>query len=284
MKPVVRSEILRWTFKLALCLFIFTPQISFANVSPKALVIPLKGEVNPVVISFIKDEIKKAEKNKTSFILLELNIRGEFKPALGHLLKTIRLSKVPVVSYVPPETTSASLPEVFLLAASHVSVMAPGTLFGTGQQQEDFEMPLPDDLAKEQETSRKKQILLFKALTSPRGKNNEWIEDMLLSNESWTADEARKLGAIDLVAENLDTLLEKLQGRKIKLSSGTVTLNTKNISLTRPESPEILEAMEALSSPEISKWIILAGIVLLLIETWLAGHLAGGTRENAEVT
>ncbi len=269
---------MRWILNPLLCLLLFTPNISLAESPPanKALIIPVKGEINPVLASFIKEEIQRAEKEKFAFVILELNPAGDLNPGFKHILNSVQHSRLPVVSIVPPDDPAPSLARTFLVEASHLVAMAADTRIGRTPSDEDLDIPLPPEAAAEQEKMLAEQTNMLRTLASRNGRKSQWVEDIVREGKSFSATEAAKLGAIDLVAENLDTFLEKANGRKIKLLSNTVQLDTQNIELSKSTIPEFLNAMQTLANPEITQWIVLAGIILLMLDFLIFGAVVPG--------
>lgn len=270
---------MRWILNPLLCLLLFAPNISFGEDSPakKVLIIPVEGEINPVLASFIKDEIQRAENEKFAFVILRLDLTGDLNPGFKHILNTVQHSRLPVVSIVPPDDPAPSLARTFLAQATHLVAMAADTRIGRTPSDEDLDIPLPPEEAAEQEKMMAEQTTLLRTLASRNGRKTHWIEDIIHDGKSFSATEAEKLGAIDLVADNLDTLLEKANGRKIKLSSGAVPLDTQNIELSESAIPEFLNAMHTLANPEITQWIVLAGITLLLLDFLVFGAVVPGS-------
>ncbi|QPJ60550.1 MAG: hypothetical protein G3M70_01055 [Candidatus Nitronauta litoralis] len=270
---------MRWLLNSMVCILILlTPDIGFAEGPPKdkSLLVPIEGELNPIIASFVKEEIGRAQKEKFAFVILKLSLTGDFSPALLHTLKTIQNSKLPIVAFVPRQDSPPSLARTFLLEASHLAAMAPETKFGRAPPEDDLDIPLPPEEAAEKNKTMIQQTALLKTLASSQGRKTTWVEEVVREGKSFSAEEAINLGAIDLAAENLDTLLEKANGRSVHVLSQTIILNTQKLELSESEVPEILEAMQTLANPEITQWVVIAGIVLLLLDFLVFGAVVPG--------
>ncbi len=269
---------MRWLLKSIICFLLFTPNTAFAEgpLTNRALVVPVEGPLNPVLASFIKDEIDRAPNENFAFVILKLNLTGNFNSALQHILKTIQKSKIPVLAFVPKHNPEPSLARTFLVEASHLAAMAPETKIGRTPSEDDLDIPLPPEEAAKQNQTMAKQVSLLKTLAASHGRKVTWVEEVIRDGKILSAEEAKNLGAIDLVAENLDTLLEKTNGLSIKVHSGTVTLNTQNLDLSESQAPEILDAMQTLANPEVIQWIVIAGIILLLLDFLVFGAVVPG--------
>ena len=67
-----------------------------------------------------------------------------------------------------------------------------------------------------------------------RGRNADWAEKAVRQSVSITEREAVKLKVVDLVADSVPDLLEKIDGRTVKTAKGPVTLATKGAAVPRP--------------------------------------------------
>ena len=129
----------------------------------------------------------------------------------------ILAAEVPVVVYVSPSGGQAASAGTFITYASHVAAMAPGTVIGSatpiGSGGEDIE----GDLRNKVTNNAVAKITGFAEL---RGRNADWAEDAVRDGISATATEALELGVVEYVAEDLDELLQQIDGVDVELQSG----------------------------------------------------------------
>ena len=78
-------------------------------------------------------------------------------------------------------------------------------------------------------------MLFRSSIAERRGRNVQWAEDAVRKSVSVTAREALKLGVIDLVSRNLEGLLDKIDGMKVKTPAGEKVLHTGGASVVRKE-------------------------------------------------
>ena len=182
-------------------------------------------------------------------------------------------SPVPVAVYVTPAGARAASAGLFLLTASHVAAMSPSTNTGSAH-------PVPLGGAEMDETMADKIVhdaaANIRGLATARGRNAAWVEEAVRESVSVTADEALELGVIDLVARDLDHLLEQLQGRTVATADGERTLDLA----AAPRLPFPMSFAEQLlhviSSPDIAFILLSIGTIGLIAELYNPGTFVPG--------
>jgi len=143
---------------------------------------------------------------------------------------------VPVIVYVSPKGARAASAGAIITLAAHVAAMAPGTAIGAahpvaiggsggGGGESGGEKPKQDEvMSKKMEEDA---AAYARSIAERRGRNIQWAEAAVRQSISSSATEAKNKNVIDLVAEDDKALLDAVDGRKVKLDSGAVTLRTK---------------------------------------------------------
>jgi len=90
----------------------------------------LNGPIDPVTAEFIIRGISRAETEHANFLLIRLQTPGGFGSSMEEIIARMLNSKVPVVVYVTPSGAKAASAGFFILLASDIAVMAPGTNTG----------------------------------------------------------------------------------------------------------------------------------------------------------
>ncbi|MBY0422951.1 MAG: ATP-dependent Clp protease proteolytic subunit, partial [Parvularculaceae bacterium] len=260
----------------------------------EGVVLTLDGPVTPANAGYLEREISAASTAGKEIILVEIDTPGGLVDAMHTIVKAIRASETPVVTYVYPEGARSASAGLYIMYAAHVSAMAPSTNTGAatpvnlgGDDSEPApKAPTPDKPAEEPKAApatpvepsgaekageaareglenvrpsatdqpsgplsnddalRAKQIndsvAYIRALAEATGRNADWAEQAVREAVSVSANEALRLGVIDVVATNTDDLLAKIDGRKVKTASGERVLKTKDLALTRVE-PTLVE-------------------------------------------
>jgi membrane-bound serine protease (ClpP class) len=182
--------------------------------SRSALVLNADGPISPAMLEYLRRGIKTAERREAEVLIIQLNTPGGLISAMEQINSQIRASQVPVVIYVAPSGGMAASAGAVITMAGHAAAMAPQTIIGAaspvGGQGEDLG-----------ETMRAKEMEALSAtvrtLTEARGEEATALaEAMIMEARAVTAQEALEAGLIDAIADNVDDLLEALDGMTVQ--------------------------------------------------------------------
>ena len=191
--------------------------------------VTIDGAISPITARIITNAIKSAVDDGSEALVIELNTPGGLDESMRQITREILNAEVPVIVYVAPSGSRAASAGVFITLAAHVAAMAPGTNIGAAHPvsiggQIDSTM---------QEKVTNDAVAYIKSIATKRGRNANWAEQAVRKSVSITEYEALKDSVIDLVANNVRELLDKIDGRKVELPSGEKVLNTKNAIVQR---------------------------------------------------
>ncbi len=248
--------------------------------------------IGPVVQEYIEKAIRRATDEKAECLIIELDTPGGLLNTTRTIVRDMMNANFPIVVYVAPSGARAGSAGVFLTLAANVAAMAPSTNIGAahpvimGERGKNWknifreaEKLIPDKNdsvqekpAEEESSSPMDQKILndtlawVRGIASERGRNVEWAENAVKRSFSETDQEALKLGVIDLIAKDLNDLIQKLDGREVKLLSGTVVLNTRGAEIREFDLNLRQKILAAIANPNVAFILMLLGFYGLLFE------------------
>jgi membrane-bound serine protease (ClpP class) len=244
-----------------------------AQAQPPVVVATYEGVINPVTAEYLHDALAEAEKAGAQAMILRLDTPGGLDTSMRSIIKDMTAARMPVVVYVAPSGGRAASAGVFLTIAAHVGAMAPGTNIGAAH-------PVAMGGGEMDRTMKEKvendSVAYIKSIAEQRGRNAAWAEDAVRKSVSVTEKEALNLKIIDLIAEDMATLLEKLDDRTVVLASGPVVLRTKGAPLREFPMGWRLEMLKALSDPNIAYVLMTIGTIGILAELYNPGAILPG--------
>ena len=243
---------------------------------PLVLVMTAEGPIMPAMLEYFKRGIETAERREAELLIIQLNTPGGSVDTMLKIIAEIRASEVPVVIYVAPRNAIAGSAGAMITMAGHASAMAPETVIGASSPISSSGEDLNEDARAKATNAIKAAIRPF---VEPRGEEALALaEAMIDTAEAATADEALEVNLIDFVADNVDDLLESLDGFTVQLSNGSRTLNTDNATIQPLNISFIEQFLLLLTDPNIAFLLIAIGVQAVLIEIsspggWVAGFI-----------
>ena len=242
----------------------------------RIIVIEVDGVINPVVAEFMANEIYNANKFSEELIVIQMDTPGGLDPSMRKIIKAIQNSKIPVASFISPSGSRASSAGVFIAIASHISAMEPGTKIGAahpvklmvggeGEQAKIIEDKVVNDTS-----------TYIRSLAEQRGRNAHWAELSVRKNVSVSAEEAKRLNVIDLLAANLDSLVLALDTREVKLGGNIIKLNTAEKNILFKEMNSRQKILNIIASPNVAYVLMMLGLVGLYLEISNPGLILPG--------
>jgi membrane-bound serine protease (ClpP class) len=235
-------------------------------------VIQVEGIVNPVMSEFISKSIDNAETQQADALVIELDTPGGMDTSMRSIVKKIISSEVPIVVYVSPSGARAASAGVFITLAAHVAAMAPGTNIGAahpvgvgGKMDKTMADKAVNDAA-----------AYIKSLAERKKRNAEWAENAVRESVSITEQEALKLNVIDLVAPDLRTLLDAIDGKEVETSTGKIILRTKGADIVRQEIDLRHKILDLISNPNVAYLLMLIGFYGIFFELTNPGAIFPG--------
>ena len=229
--------------------------------------IEINGEINPSTARFIRRSLRVAETEGSSIFIINIDTPGGLFESTRKIVEIISNSGIPVVVFVSPTGARAASAGTFIAAVAHITAMAPLTTIGAASPVGVGD-ELPDTL--ERKASQDAAALL-REIASKRGRDVEALESTVFKATSYSATEALEAGIIDLLVDDMDSLIQQLEGLTIELDSGTVTLNLNKTTIREINRNPLEKFLGFLSNPNLAFTLLAIGFFGLLIEWILPG-------------
>ncbi|RSZ57654.1 nodulation protein NfeD [Massilia atriviolacea] len=290
--------------RLAACaaflfLLLWTP--SAAALAPVTL-LTVDGAIGPASADYLARGIARAARAGHQLVIVQLDTPGGLDTSMRTAVKAILGAPVPVAVYVAPSGARAASAGTFLLMASHIAAMAPGTnlgaatpvqLGGPGGGDDALPGAAPEwgearrggpgrdpPAARSGSPLARKQVndaaAYIRSLADLRGRNPDWAERSVRDGLSLPAAEALNARVIEHVAGDVAALLAQVDGRRIALREGTPALRTRGAPLHAAAPDWRTRLLAVLSEPSVALILMSIGIYGLLFEFMSPGAVAPG--------
>ncbi len=262
------------------------------------------GSIDPGSGAHLLESIDAARDLGAECLIVRLDTPGGLLATTREVVQAELSSKIPIVFWVGPPGARAGSAGVFLTLAAHIAAMAPSTnigaahpvgLGGGGKRATPAAGEKGDaDKAKSDKSEKSDDgddavmaskiendtAAFVRGIAERRSRNMEWAEQAVRESVSITATEALNRKVIDLIAEDLPELLQKLDGRVVELggpgSSDKKTLHTAGAVL-HPLGWSVKDrAVHFLGDPEIAYLIGMLGVLGILAELYHPGTIIPG--------
>lgn len=277
---------IQWVVGLAM-LLLAAPGDAAGSDTVRAL--RLNGAIGPATAQYVADGIGAAEAQGDAAVLLRIDTPGGLDTAMRAIVRAIVNADVPVIGYVTPSGARAASAGTYILYASHVAAMTPGTNLGAatpvavggGALPGGGGRAEPDNDAGDGASAKERKrvndaVAYIRSLADLRGRNAEWAERAVREAASLEANAALEQDVIDRVAEDAGTLLKAIDGQRVKLASGERSLRTQDAVVVE-EAPDWRERLlGVISNPNIAYILMLIGVYGLIFELANPGAVVPG--------
>ena len=239
---------------------------------PIVTMMKIASAIGPVTVKEIGNGIKRSEKMNADVFVIELNTPGGNTESTWDIIQDILASNVPVAIYVYPPGSRAASAGVYITYAAHISAMAPQTNIGSAH---------PVAMGGEMDSTMVEKVTndavaKIKTLAKKRGRNMEWAEEAVRKSVSITEFEALQMNVVDYVADDLDDLLEQIDGDSVDVITGPYMVHTAGAKVVELHVGFANRILEIVSDPNIAYILMTIGMLGLYFEFSNPGAILPG--------
>ncbi|MBM2775553.1 NfeD family protein [Burkholderia territorii] len=291
---------------LVVCAAVAAPPPTAAPAAvPPVFVIPVNGAIGPASADFIVRSLERAAREHAPLAILQLDTPGGLDTSMRQIIKAILGSPVPVAAFVAPGGARAASAGTYIVYASHIAAMAPGTnlgaaspvQFGIGGGAPGAPRPAPagasgavgasgasaspaelpnDTQSTEIRKATQDAAAYIRGLAQLRGRNAEWAERAVREALSLSATEARAQHVVDLIAQDPADLARQLDGRTVTTTAGTLHVATAHAPLVVLAPDWRSRFLSIIADPNVALILLTIGIYGLFFEFANPGFVLPG--------
>jgi membrane-bound serine protease (ClpP class) len=255
--------------------------------------ISVNGAIGPATAKYVRDTLLAASPQKVEAIILRLNTPGGLATSMREIIADVLASPVPVVGFVAPAGAHAASAGTYILYATHVAAMAPGTNLGAATPVQiggPPSLPAPEQPKDKDDADRagseskdamtakmtNDAAAFLRSLAELRRRNADWAEEAVREAASLSAQAALDKGVIDLVAQTQEELLARIDGRAVQVLGERRRLATAGLPIRQEEPSWLIRLLATITNPNVAFILMMVGVYGLIFEFSNPGTVAPG--------
>jgi membrane-bound serine protease (ClpP class) len=252
-------------------------------------VVTISGSINPASADYLMQAIRTSEQDGAAALLIELDTPGGLVSSTRDILQAMLNANVPTIVYVTPRGAWAISAGTFITVAANVAAMSPGTSIGAAHpvsagggterkpSDESQEEPGPGgSVDVSMEKAENALAAMMESIAQERNRNVEWVVQAVRESVAISETKALELGVIDLIAGNRRELLEKIEGRTVRLNGEEHTLELAGLPAVNLEMSLLQLVFNFLADPNVAILLFMAGGIGLYAEFNSPGLIVPG--------
>jgi membrane-bound serine protease (ClpP class) len=235
----------------------------------------IDGPIETITEEYIADSFKEIKATSNAkLVIIKIDTPGGFDTSMRGIIKEILASPVPVAVYVSPRGARAGSAGFYITIAADIAAMAPGTNMGAAH-------PVSVTGTKIEDTMKEKvtndAVSYARSLAKSRNRNEDLSEKAVRESKSYTAEECLKNNLVEYIAEDVENLLQQLEGKEIRRANGqSYILKLKDERITSKEMSPRQKFLRTITNPTLAYFLLIFGLIGLYIEFTHAGAIIPG--------
>ena len=251
---------------------LLVPAAAVGQERPRVLAAEFENDINPVTQDYLIGAIERGEEEDYDAVVILLDTPGGLDSSMREIIDAELAAEVPVVVYVAPPGSRAASAGVFITLAADVAAMAPQTNIGSSTPIAVGGGEIPEDLRKKVVNDAAAYI---REIAEEHGRNGDWAERAVRQASNIGAQEALRIGVVDVVAPDLPTLLEEIDGMRTEPKG--LVLETAGAEVDRIQMSLWKRILDTIVDPNIIVLLMSLGVLGITVEIFNPGLIFPGT-------
>lgn len=259
----------------------------------------IQGPIGPATSDYVVRGLKSAQDAGAAAVVLRLDTPGGLDQSMRAINQAVLAATVPTVGYVAPSGARAASAGTYILYTCALAAMAPATTLGAATPvrigvRKGFDpdaRPVGDDgvapshpEAGDREAAADPMdrklvndaVAYIRALADRRERNADWAERAVRDGATLTASQALELEVIEVMADDLEDLLNAVDGRRVTLANGEVVIHTMDAGVRVLSPGWRHRVLAVIADPNVAYILMLIGVYGLIFELAYPGGVLAG--------
>ena len=264
-----------------LLFFLFLTFLPLLASTSTIMKLEIKGSIGPASNIYLEKGIDAAVEQNADIVLIILDTPGGLSSSMREMIQKITNSSFPIITYVYPKGAHAASAGTYLLYASHIAAMAPGTNLGAATPVNIMPTPKMADTNASASTVLEKKVIndaiaYIKSLAELNERNISWAIEAVKEAKSISAKDALEYGVIDVIAEDISELIHKLDGKEVRVADKKITLKTEDVTILNYEADWKTKFLSIITDPNIAYIFLIIAIYGIFFELMNPGAMFPG--------